>query len=457
MRKLIVVLAVFVGTLDLYAALTVDFTNEVGKVNPKQHSAHYSPIFYRRSFMNIDNDLKSLNLYASRTHDWALFNGGARIVDTQFVFPLMKCDPADPASYNFKATDEAIRITRNCGMEILYRFGPSIERTGNKHFNALPPKYDGSYDRYAEVCSRIISHYNKGWADGYEWNIPYWEIWNEPNNTGFMWPASEGQTSFANMFATVLAKTKADHPDVMIGGPAMTAWNSSTSNFFNTIIAKCKAKNVLPDFISWHYYGSDVAALVKQPAAVRKWLDSVGCTNTQMMINEWHYNVSSYEGNWGIRAAVFNTAVLSRFQYTSLDQAYNYGIGYEGLWGLTDNCAGWNKTFYSLKMFGEVVKNYTRLVKATNSGQVYIMAALSEDKTKGCILVSDYSTSNSSLSVTVSGLSAMSNISCTVLDDDNNNASKSAASFSGSTLKITKPVSKGYGAYLITFTPTFSN
>ena len=46
------------------AALTVNFGSEVGKVNPKLHSAHYAPPFYRRSFINIDNDLKSLNLYA---------------------------------------------------------------------------------------------------------------------------------------------------------------------------------------------------------------------------------------------------------------------------------------------------------------------------------------------------------------------------------------------------------
>ena len=435
------------------AALTADFTNEVGRLNPKLHSAHYAPPFYRRSFINIDSDLKALNLYASRTHDWALFNGGSRIVDTHFVFPLLKRDPSDPAAYNFAATDEAIRLTRNCGMEILYRFGPSIERTSTPHFNIIAPKYDGSYARYADVCSHIVSHYNEGWANGYEWNIPYWEIWNEPDYTGYMWLATEGQNSFAEMFATVLAKVKADHPNVKVGGPAMTKWSTSTSNFFNTVIAKCKTKGVLPDFVSWHYYGSNIDELTKQPAAVRKWLDSVGCTNTEMIIDEWHYNTSGNVDNWGVKAAVFNAAVLSRFQYTKLDQAYNYGIGYEGLWGLTDNCAGWNKTYYSLKMFGQVVAGYTRLVKVTNDASVYVLGALSEDKTKGCILVSDYTTNKSALSVTMNGVSALSNISCKALDA-NNNLGTATAAFSGTTLKITKPTASAYGAYLVTFTLT---
>lgn len=437
------------------AALTVNFGSEVGKVSPKLHSAHYAPPFYRRSFINIDNDLKSLNLYASRTHDWALFNGGARIVDTHFVFPLLKRDPSDPAAYNFAATDEAIRLTRNCGMEILYRFGPSIERTGSSvaHSNIVAPKFNGSYARYADACSHIVSHYNEGWANGYEWNIPYWEIWNEPDYKNYMWTTSEDE--FANLFATVLAKVKSDHPNVKVGGPAMTAWGSNKTNFFHNIIAKCKTKGVLPDFISWHYYGEGVDGLASQPEAARKWLDARGCQNTEIIIDEWHYDGNDAGGTWGLKAAIFNTAVLSRFQYTPLDLAFNYGIGYEGMWGLTDNCAGWNKTFYSLKMFGQVVAGYTRLVTVKNESGVHLLGALSEDKTKGCILVSDYTASKTTLSVTVSGVSALSNISCQVLDASNNLATKnSAVTFSGSTLTITKPKSNDYGAYLVTFAPT---
>ena len=451
MKKKLKALLAFVGLMPLAVngALSANFTNEVGVVNPKLHSAHHAPMFYRRSFMDIDSDLKSLNLAASRTHDWALFNPGTRIVDTHFVFPLMKRDPNDPAAYNFKATDEAIRLTRNCGMDILYRFGPSIERTGTPHFNIKPPKYNGSFNRYADVCSHIVKHYNEGWADGYDWDIKYWEIWNEPNYTDFMWYGSS-QSEFIDMFTNVLVKVKRDHPDVKVGGPAMTAWNNTTSNFFHSIISRCKKSGVKPDFVSWHYYGSDPAALVAQPAAVRKWLDSVGCTNTEMIIDEWHYDVSGHSGSWNTKSAVFTTAVLSRFQYTKLDQAYYYGIGYEGLWGLTDNCAGWNKTFYALKMFGQVTSGYTRLVKATNSSNVYILAALTEDRTKGCVLLSDYTTGNSTLSVTLDGVTSLSNVACKALDDSND-LGAATASFSGSTLKVTKPIAKAYGSYLVTF------
>ena len=40
--------------------------------------------------------------------------------------------------------------------------------------------------KWAEICEHIIRHYNEGWADGFYYNIEYWEIWNEPDNSQ-MW------------------------------------------------------------------------------------------------------------------------------------------------------------------------------------------------------------------------------------------------------------------------------
>ena len=31
----------------------------------------------------------------------------------------------------------------------------------------------------------VIKHYNSGWANGYHYNIKYWEIWNEPDGRMF--------------------------------------------------------------------------------------------------------------------------------------------------------------------------------------------------------------------------------------------------------------------------------
>ena len=38
----------------------------------------------------------------------------------------------------------------------------------------------------------MVMHYNKGWADGYHYNIQYWEIWNEPDFLPF-WRGTAAQ------------------------------------------------------------------------------------------------------------------------------------------------------------------------------------------------------------------------------------------------------------------------
>ena len=48
---------------------------------------------------------------------------------------------------------------------------------GIKPYHTFPPK---DPEKWARICEHIIRHYTEGWADGYHYNIRYWEIWNEP-------------------------------------------------------------------------------------------------------------------------------------------------------------------------------------------------------------------------------------------------------------------------------------
>ena len=55
-----------------------------------------------------------------------------------------------------------------------YRLGESIEHTRTKRF-VHPP---GDMEHWAEICLGTIRHYTEGWANGFDFQIPYWEIWN---------------------------------------------------------------------------------------------------------------------------------------------------------------------------------------------------------------------------------------------------------------------------------------
>ncbi len=220
--------------------IAVDFTKETGKLNPALHSSGWTPRAYPRSISDDDEAVRSMNLTYARTHDWALFNPGQRVVDYQYIFPLMNKDPKDPSNYCFGPTDHLLQLSRNVGLKTFYRLGTSIEHTGKIHFNAAVPE---DFDKVAEVFAGIVRHYNKGWANGKNWNIEYWEIWNEPDGVTSMWCDPEDtrewgkdqaadtayenarkkrlQASFVKFFVTCLKRLKSEFPEIKVGGPAL--------------------------------------------------------------------------------------------------------------------------------------------------------------------------------------------------------------------------------------------
>ena len=90
--------------------VSVDFSRITGKINRKQHGSNFTPPLYPRTIVHCDEECRAMHFAASRTHDWALVNPGQRVIDTHFIFPLLKLDPADPSNYYFKATDAIIKI-----------------------------------------------------------------------------------------------------------------------------------------------------------------------------------------------------------------------------------------------------------------------------------------------------------------------------------------------------------
>ena len=74
-----------------------DFTKATGKIRPALHSSGWGPRSYPRSIQNDDEAIKALNMAYARTHDWALVNSGQRVIDYQYIFPLIDKDPKDPS------------------------------------------------------------------------------------------------------------------------------------------------------------------------------------------------------------------------------------------------------------------------------------------------------------------------------------------------------------------------
>ena len=125
----------------------------------------------------------------ARTHDAALCvpYGAEHTVDITAIFPDFSKDVNDPASYDFVMTDYYLDVMRKAGTEPFFRLGQKIENN-KKKYGIFPP---ADYQKWAEICEHIIRHYNEGWANGFKWNIQYWEIWNEADNNDNNIVASE--------------------------------------------------------------------------------------------------------------------------------------------------------------------------------------------------------------------------------------------------------------------------
>ena len=161
--------------------ITVDFSNECGRIRAI-HGVNGGPVSNGEN-PDLSGWFKAAGFPTVRLHDchWPCPD----VVDIHTIFPLAHLDPDDPANYTFSKTDDYIAGINKAGAKILWRLGESIEIKGTKyHIN--PPQ---DMDKFARVCVNIMKHYNEGWANGYRYNIEYWEIRNEPES-GRMWTAT---------------------------------------------------------------------------------------------------------------------------------------------------------------------------------------------------------------------------------------------------------------------------
>jgi len=405
------------------ASLTVDFAAPKADFRPALHSSGYAPQF-EQSYQNVWNDyVKSMNFEYSRTHDLGLVNGGSRAYDLQYVFPLIHLDAKDPKNYFFDTTDFMMKMQLGIGQKVFYRLGTSIEHTGLVHFAAEIPK---DFDKVAEAFAGTVRHYQKGWANGMQNAVAYWEIWNEPDGRNNMWSFNGGVNDgdpgnnrnaerrdlFVKFFVTVLKRLRTEFPNEKIGGPALCTWRDE---WFRPILRACKAEGLRPDFLSWHYYGSEIKDLERMAKAADKLCHEEGFDGLEYVMNEWHYVPVAGWGSKapdadpdsfnGINSAAYTLRALSWFQTSRYDQAYFYGCRHEGRWGFRDyNTNRLNKNYYALKAFGTLKRDAAKIVATTSdNGDVTCFAVTSADGRKAQLLVVDFFGRGTRHTVKVSG------------------------------------------------------
>ena len=159
------------------ATIQVNFSQSKGQIKP-MHGVGQPP-FYGVNF-DMFRYLQEAGIPFSRLHDVQGVYGGGRFVDIPNLFRNFDADPTDPNSYDFTYTDLLITALMEHEAEPFFRLGVTIEnQAAIKAYRIYPPK---DSMKWAQICEGVIRHYTEGWANGFHYNIRYWEIWNEPEN-----------------------------------------------------------------------------------------------------------------------------------------------------------------------------------------------------------------------------------------------------------------------------------
>ena len=406
--------------------ITLDFNKAIGKIKP-MHAVGQPP-FMGINFSMFDY-LKDANIPYSRLHDVGGAFGRNIFVDIPNLFRDFSADPSDPESYDFAFTDLLITALVERGIEPFFRLGVTIENNCKiKAYNIYPPK---DFDKWAKICEGVIRHYTEGWANGFNYKITYWEIWNEPDNyeepmENQMWRGTAEE--FYKLYGTASKYLKEKFPHLKIGGYASCGFYALTNgnsqfaacspreqyfiDFFDGFLEYIKANDCPLDFFSWHSYAG-IKDNVTWAEYVRKRLDENGYTHTEHTLNEWNCN-PNLKGT--AKHAAITCSMMLALQNTSLDSAMFYDARCAvGTYSSMFNCMTFKPlpAYYSFVAFGQLYKAGTQVYVGELPKGIYCLAAKGEE---GCIVFSNLKSEDISVELDLIGANEITE--CKIIKED---------------------------------------
>ncbi len=374
--------------------IEINFDNIVDEIRPV-HNIGRMPEYELDSETN--KYFTDANMVSCRTHDIAE-------TDIHNIFPDFSKDVNDESSYNFEGCDKILAAIVDTGMTPFFRLGISYSNAQKDHELLLPPT---DYTKWAQICEHIILHYNEGWADGFEYGIEYWEIWNEPDG-GKYEEISESEYKTENVFwhgspeefyrlydvsATYL---KEKFPDLKIGGYgscgfyALTktnnvksgapAYNKYFIEFFQGFLEYVEEHKSPMDFFTWHSYSS-TEVNTRWIQYVKDNLSNAGYDKAEIICDEWNYDPTENE-QIDRRYGANQTSMLCMFQNEGLDMAHYYCAIATGALHAGMFFKGGKPTsaYYGFYAFGQLYKMGNQVeIKDNLRKDMYAVAATGED------------------------------------------------------------------------------
>ena len=354
----------------------------------------------------------------SRLHDVGGWMGGGLYVDIPNIFRDFDADENDPASYDFSFTDFVIANLMRAGCEPYFRLGVTIENAHHmiKAYRIFPPK---DFKKWARVCEHIVRHYNEGWANGFNFNITYWEIWNEPDDcykpeTSAMWHGTPEE--YFELYSITSKHLKECFGDkIKVGGYGhcgLYEWRKDTDlngygeityiydfvmDFMHGFFKYQKETGAPIDFFSWHVYDNchpstkeDFTEIKNHADYIRRILDHYGYKNTEHHLNEWNLFTDMRHRD-ACQSAAKTLGFMLMMQDTTTDIMcyYDAEVGASSYGGIfnPDNCYPY-RNYYTFMMFNTLYKLKNQ-VSSTLEGNPHVFALAARDGKKAAIVLSN--------------------------------------------------------------------
>jgi len=392
--------------------INLNLDKTVGTIKP-MHAVGQPP--FKGGFAKIDftpmQILKDAAIPFSRLHDVGGPFGGNRYVDIPNIFRDFDADENNPTSYDFAFTDELIKGLFEYGVEPYFRLGVTIENQSFiKAYRINSPK---DYEKWARICEHIVRHYNEGWADGFHFNIKYWEIWNEPENRenpkeNQMWTGTAEE--YYRLYDVAAKHLKNCFGDkIKVGGYAACGfygifadpekyglsvekregkrYNSPREeyrvNFFLGFMDYIKNHGSPIDFFSWHTYGT-ADIITAEADFLDKTLREYGYGNIETHLNEWNLSHDRTKNTSSSYASANDMAIMLAMQHKKTDMLMYYDAryvaasAYAGFYDLATfepSCV-----YYAFKAFGELYALENEVECKVSKDGVYAIAARRDKK-----------------------------------------------------------------------------
>ncbi len=375
--------------------IRTDFSKAIGAIKP-MHGVGQPP--FTGGDFSMFHYLEEAGIPYSRLHDVGGPFGGNLYADIPNLFRDFDADPYDPASYDFVFTDRLIEQLMEVHCEPFFRLGVTIENSqALKAYRVFPPKDPA---KWAVICEHVIRHYNEGWANGYHYNIRYWEIWNEPDDcytveTSYMWRGTPaqfyelydvaskhlkqcfGDSISVGGYASIGFGAYRNYPDLGDIGRKCTCFEEFFFEFLDGFLRYIKEHGSPLDFFSWHTY-ADVKIALRHAEVCREILNRYGFADTPDILNEWNPNPVEIKLRKSNIPAAKVLAIMLGMQHRSPSVLcyYDARIG-PSVYGGLFNPDSWEPypAYYSFRTFNEAYRLGNEVACEGDDPDVFVLAA----------------------------------------------------------------------------------